>query len=204
MRQIRPLGINQIIKGMRGMLNRVLREDIELAIDLDPELGVIVADPTQIEQVLLNLVINARDALAGKEPPGGDLTIRTQNVTFSERFRAYEQSVPPGTYVVLTVEDTGIGIAPDVRKHLFEPFFTTKDVGQGTGLGLATVYGIVRQNGGFVQVHSKVGTGSTFRVGWPLSLRGPPRWISPPRRKRRRQEVTHPSCSWRIRTACAR
>jgi CheY-like chemotaxis protein len=128
-------------------------------------LGQVVADPSQIEQAIINLVINARDAM----PNGGTLTIRLMNTTIDEAAARQQTRLQPGHYVVLEVQDSGHGMTPEVQARLFDPFFTTKAVGEGTGLGLATVYGIVKQSGGFIEVESELTNGSTFRIFLPQS-----------------------------------
>jgi len=147
------------------MLRRLIGENIELETDLEPMLATVLADPNQLEQVVVNLVLNARDAMAA----GGRLTIETANVERELPEIGSHGAIPPGRYVALTVRDTGSGMAPDVEEKIFEPFFTTKEQGQGTGLGLATVYGIVRQSGGRISVRSIPGEGSSFDVFLPQS-----------------------------------
>src|SRR5262249_8534688 len=136
----------------------LLGDDIALVTVLDPALGQVRADPGQLGQVLLNLAVNARDAM----PQGGQLTIETANVTRQESDERGAPEMPPGRYVQLRVCDTGIGMDTAVQAHLFEPFFTTKEVGKGTGLGLATVYGIVTQSGGYIAVDTALGHGTAF------------------------------------------
>jgi two-component system cell cycle sensor histidine kinase/response regulator CckA len=154
------LDLSEVVGGMERMLSRLIGEDVELEFSCDPELGRVRADPGQLEQVLLNLAVNARDAM----PHGGRLRIEVRNV---EPPRTGLRGAAPGPHVVLRVSDSGIGIPPAVQPHIFEPFFTTKEVGRGTGLGLSTVYGIVAQSGGRIEVLSKPGAGSTFEVWLP-------------------------------------
>jgi len=158
-----PLRLNQITEGLERMLRRIVGEDIELALALDPDAGVVMADPGQIEQVLMNLVVNARDAM----PDGGRLTITTRNLMLDGRRAAGVVEVVPGAYVELAVTDVGVGMDEDTRARVFEPFFTTKEQGQGTGLGLSTCYGIVRQSNGYIWIESEVGRGTTVRIQLP-------------------------------------
>lgn len=158
------LDINTVIRDLGKMLPRLLGDDISIAIELHPNLGVLRADRTQIEQVIMNLAVNARDAM----PKGGHLLIQSGNVEITAA-NAAETSVgvPSGEYVLLAVTDTGTGMDAQTQAHLFEPFFTTKEAGKGTGLGLATVYGIVKQNDGKIVVHSELGSGSRFEIYFP-------------------------------------
>ena len=156
--------LNALVANMDGMLRRLIGEDIvEICAELDPVAGAIKADPGQIEQVIMNLVVNARDAM----PKGGRLTIETRNVTIGEEVRLDAVGVAPGSYVLLAVCDTGHGMDAETRSHLFEPFYTTKEKGKGTGLGLSTVYGIVKQSGGSIIVESAPDRGTTFRIYFP-------------------------------------
>ena len=158
----RVLNINTVISDLENILRRLAGEDVDLRMCLDPAVAAIRADPGQLEQVLMNLVVNARDAM----PSGGQLTISTQNAGAAES----GEVLPPscnGEYVVLSVTDTGSGMTAEVQQRLFDPFFTTKEPGRGTGLGLSTVYGIVKQSGGEITVQSELGQGSTFRVCFP-------------------------------------
>jgi len=157
------LNINTVASGLGPMLRRILGEDIEFIQALSPSLGSVRADPGQIQQVLLNLVVNAREAM----PKGGRLTIATANLETDGDVEALRAGATPGSYVELTVSDTGIGMDEQTQARIFEPFFTTKGLGKGTGLGLATVYGIVRQSGGSIVVSSAPGQGTTFKIQFP-------------------------------------
>ena len=161
------LDLNTVVRGAEHMLRRSIGEDLELDVRLAADLGATRADPAQLEQVLMNLVINARDAIPGR----GSITIETRGVELDDEYARKHSAtiVPVGRYVLLAVSDTGCGMTAAVRARIFEPFFTTKPVGQGTGLGLSTVYGIVKQSGGFVWAYSEPGLGSTFKVYLPVA-----------------------------------
>jgi len=157
------IGLNSVVAGIEKMLRRTIGEHIELITLFAPDLGAVHADPVQMEQVVVNLAINSRDAM----PNGGKLVFQTKNLELSTAHAAKTFEIPPGSYVVLTATDTGTGIAPENLDRVFEPFFTTKEAGQGTGLGLSTVYGIVKQSGGYISVHSELGLGTTFKIYLP-------------------------------------
>ena len=157
------LDMNEVISGTENMLRRVVPSNIELDMTLDEDLGLVLADQGQLEQVLLNLTINAADAM----PDGGTLTIRTQRARLDETFSLRDTPVKPGRYASIIVTDTGAGMDRDTMVRIFDPFFTTKEVGKGTGLGLATVHGIVTQSGGHIRVYSEVGHGTTFKIYLP-------------------------------------
>jgi signal transduction histidine kinase len=160
--QPRSLDLNQVVLELEKMLRRIVGEDLELKLELAPGLGLIRADPGQLEQVLMNLVVNARDAM----PAGGKLTLRTAEISLEEDLEQGEGR--PGPQVMIEVTDTGCGMDRQTQERIFEPFFTTKEQGKGTGLGLATVYGIVKQSGGSIRVRSEPGHGSSFQVYLPL------------------------------------
>jgi CheY-like chemotaxis protein len=161
----KEVDLNQTVLSLQVMLSRLIREDIALSCELSPEPSIIKIDPTQLEQVILNLVLNARDAM----PTGGTIRLDVARVGSTERDVPSDASQvsPAAEYVRLRVVDNGVGMTPDVRAHIFEPFFTTKEIGKGTGLGLASVYGIVRQSNGVISVDSEVGRGTAFTMHFP-------------------------------------
>ncbi len=156
----RRIDLNSLIAEGTSLLRRVIGEDIEVRLVPAPDLHATLADPVQIDQVLMNLCLNARDAM----PNGGRLIVETQNVAIDEEYGRLHPEAKPGPYIVLAVSDTGTGMDAATIEHIFEPFFTTKEAGKGTGLGLATVFGIVKQHNGFINVYSEPGRGTTFRV----------------------------------------
>jgi two-component system cell cycle sensor histidine kinase/response regulator CckA len=165
--ELRPLSLVQVVQGFEKMLRRTIREDVRIETRYAPSDGIIMGDAGQIEQVILNLAINAQDAM----PDGGVVRIEMADAAFDDVSAAAHKGLSPGQYVMVAVSDTGIGMDAEVREKIFEPFFTTKGVGRGTGLGLSTVYGIVKQHGGYIAVESEPGRGSTFRAYFP-SLNG--------------------------------
>jgi PAS domain S-box-containing protein len=161
--QPKNLDLNGIVQGLEQLLRRLMGEDIQMQVKTCADLGTIKADPSQIEQVVMNLVVNARDAM----PHGGTLTIETGNVELQPGYAAEQVTVTPGRYVLLQVTDSGTGMSPETAAHIFEPFFTTKGGARGTGLGLSTSYGIVKQSGGYIWVFSEPKQGTTFKVYLP-------------------------------------
>ncbi len=161
--QPKVLDINQNIRDLSVMLQRLIGENIELITDLESDIWPIKADPHQIEQVIMNLIVNARDAM----PDGGKLMIKTRAMQLDSSYNRLHPDVKMGDYVLLSISDTGVGMSAEVRERIFEPFFTTKEKGKGTGLGLATVYGIVKQSNGHIYVFSEPGKGTTFKIYFP-------------------------------------
>jgi len=158
----RVVNLNELLTDLNRILRRLIGEDIELTTKLDPALGYACVDRGQMDQVLINLAVNARDAMPG----GGRLMIETSNIELDERYASCAE-VQPGAYVMVTITDTGVGMGQEIMGKIFEPFFTTKKEGIGTGLGLSTVYGIIKQCGGAIRVHSEPGRGSTFKIYLP-------------------------------------
>lgn len=163
--QPKVLSLNTITTGVVGMLQRLIPENIALMTILDPQVAPVLADPGQIEQVILNLVVNARDAM----PDGGRQTIESASMELSANYCSTREGVKPGHYMMLSVSDSGTGMTPAVQAKIFEPFYTTKELGKGTGLGLSTVYGIVKQGSGHIAVYSELGKGSAFKIYLPCA-----------------------------------
>ena len=155
----RILDLNDIMLNLDSLLRRLIGEDIEILTAPAANLGSVKKDPGQIEQVIMNLALNARDAM----PSGGKLTLETANVELDGTYAGEHQPIAAGSYVMLAVSDTGMGMKPEVQARIFEPFFTTKEVGKGTGLGLSTVYGITKQSGGYIWVYSEPGARDSFQ-----------------------------------------
>ncbi|MCA9581122.1 MAG: response regulator [Myxococcales bacterium] len=162
--ELETINLNTVVAEMDRLLRRLLREDIDIKVHTEPMLGMTRLDVSQMEQILINLAVNAGDAM----PDGGTLTVETANVELDESYGILKGAhVPPGPYVMMAVSDTGTGMPKDVQSQIFEPFYTTKEIGRGTGLGLSTVYGIVKQSRGFIWVYSEEGNGTVFKVYFP-------------------------------------
>ena len=161
--QLRVINLNSVVEEMGKLLPRLIGEDIELVVRAGHDLGAIRADASQMEQIIMNLAVNSRDAM----PNGGKLVIETRNADLDQTYTASHPLMKPGAYIQLTVSDSGTGMDEETQSHIFEPFFTTKEKGKGTGLGLATVYGIVKQSGGFIWVYSELGKGTSFKIYIP-------------------------------------
>jgi CheY-like chemotaxis protein len=162
--QLEPVALNQVVNDLGKMLRRLIGEDVRLETRLEAGLPAVLADAGQLEQVLVNLAVNSRDAM----PEGGTLTVSTQSLHVDAEFCRLHRPQPPGHYCLLEVSDTGVGMGADVLSRVFEPFFTTKEKGRGTGLGLATVYGIVKQVDGYIWAESEPGRGTTFQIFFPV------------------------------------
>ena len=167
--ELKPLDLNRIIGGLEKMLRRTLRENVAMSTHLSPHISAIEGDIGQVEQIILNLAINAQDAM----PEGGTLLIETADVVLDELYVQTHEGATAGPHVMLTMSDTGMGMDEQTIRRIFDPFFTTKEMGRGTGLGLSTVYGIVKQHGGNITAHSEPGRGTKFQVYFPRSRKDP-------------------------------
>jgi signal transduction histidine kinase len=176
LRVTQVLDLNEVVAGVENMLRQLIGKDIDLVTLPAPALGQVKADAARIKQVIVNLAVNARDAM----PQGGRLTIETSNIELDAASAPRHPSVTPGRYVMLAVSDTGIGMDAETQAHVFEPFFTTKEEGKGTGLGLAMVYGTVKQSGGAVWIDSEPGQGATFNICLPRADEAT-QFIQPPK-----------------------
>jgi nitrogen-specific signal transduction histidine kinase len=162
--EMKPVNLNKVITGVKNMIQRTLQENVKIEIRQAPVLGVIQADTGQVEQIILNLSVNAQDAM----PDGGAIFIETSEVVLDDAYARTHDGVAPGPYIMMSFIDTGTGMDKETLDHIFEPFYTTKGAGKGTGLGLATVYGIVKQHGGHISVYSELGKGTIFRIYFPM------------------------------------
>jgi hypothetical protein len=190
--------LNEVIEEVLGMVRRVLGSHIEVRFAPGEPIRPVRVDRGQIEQILLNLCVNSRDAM----PEGGTISIETRQMAIDEAFCRTAPWARPGNFTAVSVHDTGSGIPPEIRDRIFEPFFTTKEVGKGTGLGLATVYGIVRQHHGLIDVRSEVGRGATFDIYFPMAEAEVAR-PEPHQRRASRTAAARPSCWRRTRARCA-
>ena len=186
----RPLNLNHEIERIQHLLTRTISKMIDIELVLSDEPAIVHADPTQLEQVVLNLAVNAQDAM----PDGGKLNFETTHVTLDEEYCRLLVGAKPGDYVMLSVSDTGDGMDRETLNHIFEPFYTTKDMGKGTGLGMAMVYGIVKQHGGYIIGYSKPGMGTTFKIYLPVIQ--PTRSLRPPQKSHYSHVVLRQFCWW--------
>lgn len=169
------LDLNTVVQKIEPLLQRLIGDDVQIQSKLDPKIGRVKADPGQLEQVIMNLAINARDAM----PNGGKLFLETSNIDADEAYVKQHSTVTPGPYVMLSVSDTGAGMDSSMLDRIFEPFFTTKERGKGTGLGLSTVYGIVKQSGGYIWVYSELGMGTVFKIYLPRTAESAAASVAP-------------------------
>ncbi len=192
------LDLNAVVADLGKMLPRLIGEHIEMRLLAKAEFGRIEADRGQIEQILMNMAVNARDAM----PAGGTLVIEVKDTVFENTHTGTGYNIPPGAYVMLAVSDTGMGMDAETQAHILEPFFTTKERGKGTGLGLATVYGIVKQSGGYISVYSGKGVGTTFKMYFPRAEKElTPQRVHAPAQAAAGGSETN-SCWWRTNRRC--